>query len=73
MKKNKQDTQTEFLDENQEKKNYVAPTTDILHVEMECGIAANSAAVSPVTVGGNTDQVQTDWGGNDDTTIETPF
>ena len=55
------------------KKSYVAPTIDILLVEMECGIAANSAAVSPVTVGGNTDQIQTDWGGSDDTTIETPF
>ena len=42
-------------------------------VEMECGIAANSAAVSPVTVGGETDQVQTDWNGNDDTTINASF
>ncbi|MCL1668558.1 hypothetical protein M2T82_10840 [Elizabethkingia ursingii] len=31
------------------KKSYVAPTIDILLVEMEYGIAANSAAVSPVT------------------------
>ncbi|AQW90089.1 hypothetical protein [Elizabethkingia anophelis] len=55
------------------KKNYVTPTIDILLVDMECGIAANSAAVSPVTVGGNTEQVQTDWNGNNDTTIETPI
>ncbi|MCP1252404.1 hypothetical protein NK212_11130 [Elizabethkingia sp. S0634] len=71
MKKN--NTHTEFLKENQEKKDYISPTLDIMIVEMECGIAANSAATSPVTVGGNTDQVQTDWNGNDDSTVGAPF
>ncbi|MCL1674548.1 hypothetical protein [Elizabethkingia meningoseptica] len=72
MEKTKQ-IQSKFPADMQDRKNYVAPRIDLAFVEMECGIAANSAAVSPVTVGGNTDQVQTDWGGNDDTTIETPF
>lgn len=58
---------------NFEKKEYVSPVINMILIKMECGIAANSVAVSPVTVGGNTDQVQTDWGGNDDTTIDTPF
>ncbi|MEN5133331.1 hypothetical protein [Elizabethkingia anophelis] len=71
--KKKQNTNTEFLDENWEKRKYISPTLDVMIVEMECGIAANSAAVSPGTVGGNTDQVQTDWNGNDDTTIDTTF
>jgi len=71
MKKNK--THTEFLDENWEKRKYISPTLDVMIVEMECGIAANSTAVSPVTVDGNTDQVQTGWGGDDDTTINAPF
>ncbi|AQX05136.1 hypothetical protein BAX97_16080 [Elizabethkingia meningoseptica] len=55
------------------KKNYLSPKIEVIFVEMECGIAANSAAVSPGTVNGNTDQVQTDWNGNDDTTIIAPF
>ncbi|AJW65252.1 hypothetical protein VO54_03827 [Elizabethkingia miricola] len=71
--KKKQKTQKEFHLETREKKNYLPPTLDVMIVEMECGIAANSAAVSPPTVGGNTDQVQTDWNGNDDTTISKPF
>ncbi|WP_407512144.1 hypothetical protein [Elizabethkingia miricola] len=57
----------------EEKKDYSAPTLNTILIEMECGIAANSAAVSPGTVGGNTDPVSTEWGGNDDTTIDTPF
>ncbi|CAM3286870.1 hypothetical protein [Elizabethkingia anophelis] len=55
------------------KKDYIPPKLEVEIVEMECGISANSAAVSPQTVGGNTDQVQTDWNGNDDTTTDTPF
>ncbi|MCT4329543.1 hypothetical protein [Elizabethkingia meningoseptica] len=69
----KQNTQVEIHEENREKRKYISPTLDVMIVEMECGIAANSAAVSPATVGGNTDQVQTDWNGNDDTTINAPF
>ncbi|WP_407500773.1 hypothetical protein [Elizabethkingia anophelis] len=69
----KQHTHTEFLDENWEKRKYISPTLEVMIVEMECGIAANSAAVSPATLNGNTDQIQTDWNGNDDTIIDTPF
>ncbi|OPC52985.1 hypothetical protein BAY06_02385 [Elizabethkingia anophelis] len=68
-----QNTRTGFFGENREKRKYISPTLDVMIVEMECGVAANSAAVSPATVGGNTDQVQTDWNGNDDTTINAPF
>ncbi|MCT4074892.1 hypothetical protein HZP85_19740 [Elizabethkingia anophelis] len=71
--KRRQKEQKEFFIEIPEKKNYVCPTLDVMFVEMECGIAANSAPVSPVTVGGNTNQVPTDWNGNDDTTINTGF
>lgn len=69
----KQNTHTEFFAENRGKKKYISPMLDVMIVEMECGIAANSAAVYPATVDGNTDQVQTDWNGNDDTTINTSF
>ncbi|HFK5570243.1 hypothetical protein BAX97_11935 [Elizabethkingia meningoseptica] len=69
----KQNTQVEIHEENREKRKYISPTLDVMIVEMECGIAANSAAVSPLTIGGNTDQVQTDWNGNDDTTIHTEY
>lgn len=69
----KNNTHTEFLDENWEKRKYISPTLDVMIVEMECGIAANSAAVSPLTIGGNIDQVQTDWNGNDDTTMHTEY
>ena len=69
----KQKTRTEFLKENPEKREYISPTLDVMMVEMECGIAANSVAVSPVKVNGNTDGVQTDWNGNDDTTINAQF
>ncbi|PUB29372.1 hypothetical protein C8J95_10623 [Elizabethkingia sp. YR214] len=71
--KKKQTVHIEFLEENRGKRKYIPPTLDVLIVEMECGIASNSAAVSPVTVAGNTDQIQTDWGNNNDTPIETPF
>lgn len=71
--KKKQNTHTEFFAENREKRKYISPTLEVMIVEMECGIAANSAAVSPATLNGNTDQIQTDWNGNDDTTINEPF
>ncbi|HAY3537103.1 hypothetical protein KRE40_13095 [Elizabethkingia meningoseptica] len=69
----KQNTQVEIHEENREKRKYISPTLEVMIVEMECGIAANSAAVSPATLNGNTDQIQTDWNGNDDTTINAPF
>ncbi|MDX8571850.1 hypothetical protein OZ666_09160 [Elizabethkingia sp. HX QKY] len=59
--------------EVKKKKDYYPPIIDVIIIEMECGIAANSAAVSPVTVGGNTGQVQTDWNGSDDTVIHTEY
>ncbi|MCT3788640.1 hypothetical protein HZQ67_14820 [Elizabethkingia anophelis] len=55
------------------KKDYIPPKIEVEIVEIEGGIAANSAAVSPQTVNGNTDEVQTDWEGNDDTSISRPF
>ncbi|MCL1690171.1 hypothetical protein CMU59_18405 [Elizabethkingia anophelis] len=68
-----QKTEVRFSLENQEKRKYISPILDVMIVEMECGIAANSAGVSPITVNGNTDEVQTDWNGNDDATIDVPF
>ncbi|ATL43437.1 hypothetical protein OZ664_10810 [Elizabethkingia sp. HX WHF] len=59
--------------EVKEKKDYYPPAIETTIIEMESGIAANSAAVSPVTAGGNVDQVQTDWNGNDDTVIHTEY
>ena len=62
-------TQKDFPLIIREKKSYLSPTLDVMNVEMECGIAANSAPVYP----GNTNQVQTDWEGEDNTTINVPF
>ncbi|WP_407481977.1 hypothetical protein [Elizabethkingia meningoseptica] len=56
-----------------ERKTYVSPVIDVILIEMEYGIAAASASVTPVTVNGATDQVATDWEGSDDTTITTGF
>ncbi|MCL1668180.1 hypothetical protein M2T82_08920 [Elizabethkingia ursingii] len=56
-----------------EKKKYVSPEIAIIRIEMESGIAAASASVTPVTVNGASDQVPTDWEGTDDTTINTGF
>ncbi|MDV3928442.1 hypothetical protein [Elizabethkingia anophelis] len=61
------------MSKDQEKKRYLRPTVDVIIVEMECGIAANSAPSSPVTVNGNTEEVPTDWNGNDDTSVNVPF
>ncbi|HFK5508541.1 hypothetical protein [Elizabethkingia anophelis] len=52
---------------------YLAPQIFVEEIEMEQGIASGSATVTPVTVNGNTDNVSTDWGGTDTTTIDTPF
>lgn len=65
--------QQTLLVEAKEKKTYFPPTLDVVTVELEYGIAAGSAAVSPLTVNGDVDQVQTDWNGNDDTTIHTEY
>ncbi|MDV3659236.1 hypothetical protein CMU70_02050 [Elizabethkingia anophelis] len=56
------------------KKEYTAPVLEIVLIEMEQGIAAGSASVNVgVDVSGNASPVDTDWGGNDDTVIDTPF
>ncbi|HCD9234057.1 TPA: hypothetical protein NEG48_001030 [Elizabethkingia anophelis] len=59
---------------SEDKKEYVAPSISVINVEMEQGIAAGSATVTPgVDINGNIDSVNTDWGGSDTTTIDTPF
>ena len=55
------------------RKEYVAPVLEVAFIEMEQGIAAGSASVSPLSTSGNTNAVQTNWGGNDDTEIFTPY
>lgn len=60
-------------DSENHKKQYTPPSVSVMRIEMECGIAVNSAAVSPVTIGGKADQVQTDWTVNDESTINAPF
>ncbi|MDV4042212.1 hypothetical protein CMT37_05140 [Elizabethkingia anophelis] len=58
----------------EEKKEYITPCISVINVEMEQGIAAGSATVTPgVDINGNVDTVSTDWGGSDTTTIDTPF
>ena len=68
-------TNQDLLDvkEVKEKRDYYPPVISVTVVEMEYGIAAGSAAVSPASVSGNTDAVSTEWNGNDDTTIDTGF
>ncbi|AQX06506.1 hypothetical protein BAX97_08040 [Elizabethkingia meningoseptica] len=56
------------------KKEYTAPVLEIVLIEMEQGIAAGSASVNVgVDVSGNATAVDTDWGGSEDTVIDTPF
>lgn len=56
------------------KKKYTAPILEIVLIEMEQGIAAGSASINVgVDVNGNANAVDTDWGGSDDTIIDTPF
>ncbi|HFK5585712.1 hypothetical protein AB2S31_14195 [Elizabethkingia anophelis] len=57
----------------EEKKDYCPPVIEVTIIEMECGIAANSAAISPVTVGGTVDLVPTDWSESDNTVIHTEY
>lgn len=56
-----------------DKKEYIPPAINLVLIRLECGITANSASVSPVSVDGNVDQIQTDWNGNDDKTIHTEY
>lgn len=56
------------------KKEYLSPKLEIIYIELEQGIAAGSASVNVgVDVDGKANSVDTDWGGSDDTTIDTPF
>ncbi|OPB92801.1 hypothetical protein BAZ10_00275 [Elizabethkingia occulta] len=54
---------------------YTNPKIEVFTLEMEQGVAAGSASVSvaPGSTNGNVDQVQTNWGGNDDTSIDNSF
>ncbi|MCT4288144.1 hypothetical protein HZP25_15675 [Elizabethkingia anophelis] len=57
------------------KKEYLTPKVEVTFVEMEQGIAAASATVSPVLTNGNTDPVATDWNTTEDNNVdvESPF
>ncbi|HAY3542657.1 TPA: hypothetical protein JRX92_000991 [Elizabethkingia anophelis] len=56
------------------KKEYLSPKLEIIYIELEQGIAAGSASVNVgVDVDGKVNAVDTDWGGTDDTVINTPF
>ncbi|HFK5508255.1 MULTISPECIES: hypothetical protein [Elizabethkingia] len=52
---------------------YKTPEVEVTLVEIEQGIAAGSASAMPNTTNGNTNAIQTNWNGNDDTSIDTPF
>ncbi|MCT3918021.1 hypothetical protein CMU59_17600 [Elizabethkingia anophelis] len=67
------DKSSELVKEVLTKKPYLSPTLDVTRVEMEYGIAAGSAPVSPVSVNGNVDQIQTDWENDDNQTVTAPF
>ena len=56
------------------KREYISPVSEAVFIEMEQAIAAGSASVNVgVDVSGNANAVDTDWGGSDDTVIDTPF
>ncbi len=56
------------------KREYMSPVLEVVLIEMEQAIAAGSASVNVgVDINGNASAVDTDWGGSDDTTIDTPF
>ncbi|MCT3664256.1 hypothetical protein HZR00_17305 [Elizabethkingia anophelis] len=64
----------QLLKDLKSKKEYLSPKLEIIYIELEQGIAAGSASVKVgVDVDGNVNAVDTDWGGSDDTTIDTPF
>lgn len=73
---NKEKGAPEYLIQKTSNKSlYKIPRIEVTMVEIEQGIAAGSASasVAPGSTNGNVDQVQTNWGGNDDTSIDTPF
>jgi len=53
----------------QAKLEYTSPSIDELYVELEQGIAANSAVVTPPPSGG----IPTEWEGEEEETIEVPW
>ncbi|MCT3801065.1 hypothetical protein [Elizabethkingia anophelis] len=56
------------------KREYISPVSEAVFIEMEQAIAAGSASVNVgVDVSGNANAVDTDWGGSDDTVIDSPF
>ncbi|MCT3897381.1 hypothetical protein HZQ13_04645 [Elizabethkingia anophelis] len=56
------------------KREYISPVLEVVFIEMEQAIAAGSASVNVgVDINGNASAVDTDWGGSDDTIIDTPF
>ncbi|WP_454060319.1 hypothetical protein [Elizabethkingia ursingii] len=69
--KNPRETKTEL----HMKKEYVSPVLlEIVLLEMEYGIAASSVSVNVKVDGnGNALPVDTDWEGNDDQNIGSPF
>lgn len=62
---------TEIKEE--EKREYIVPIIKVEIVELEQGICAGSASVTPGMTGGNVDPIATDWEDNDDTSIDSPF
>lgn len=58
----------------EEKRNYIPPSMDVMIVYMEQGIAATSTAtVAPGMTGGNADALSTDWENEDNTIINQGF
>ncbi|MCT4006860.1 hypothetical protein HZQ22_16005 [Elizabethkingia anophelis] len=56
------------------KREYISPVLEVVFIEIEQGIAASSASVNvSIDVSGNANAVDTDWGGSDDTVIDSPF
>lgn len=55
-------------DKKIDKKPYIPPTFEVMEIEMECGLAINSAAVIPLQIGNGTAEVQTTWTDEDETT-----
>ncbi|WP_407494333.1 hypothetical protein [Elizabethkingia anophelis] len=51
------------------KREYVSPTILVETIELENGITANSAVVSPSVTSGSADPVPTDWNTSNDTTL----
>lgn len=51
-----------------DKKPYISPALEVTIIEMEFGLAINSAAVMPLQVNSNTAEVQTSWKDEEETT-----